>query len=136
MRCIIAGTRTIKDYRVVRQAIKESGWGEQITEVVSGAHEGHVDKARFDNAYLNVDVLGAQLAMLEGIPVKYFPADWGKHGKSAGPIRNEQMARYAHALILVWDGVSRGSKDMLERAIAHGLRYFVYEVGKQGHSND
>lgn len=125
MKCIIAGSRTIKDYRVVREAIKRSGWGEEITEVVSGASEADVEAARFDDRRLNVDVLGAQLAIVEGIPVKYFPADWDKYGKPAGPIRNEAMAKCADALILVWDGQSRGSKSMLNIARRYGLR--VYE---------
>lgn len=56
--------------------------------------------------------------------VKYreFPADWKTHGKAAGPIRNRQMAAYADALLLIWDGQSRGSASMLEEARKAGLR--------------
>lgn len=49
----------------------------------------------------------------QGIPVVEFPADCKLHRKAAGPIRNEQMAQYADALILVWDGKSAGSSSML-----------------------
>ena len=50
------------------------------------------------------------------IPIKEFPADWDKHGKSAGHIRNAEMADYADALIAFWDGKSRGTKGMIDVA--------------------
>lgn len=31
-----------------------------------------------------------------------FPADWNKYGKTAGYLRNMQMAEYADALIAFW----------------------------------
>lgn len=74
---------------------------------------------------MGVDTLGKEWARLHEIPVKFFYADWNTHGKAAGPIRNEEMASYADALILVWDGKSRGSGDMLQRAKAHEL--IIYE---------
>lgn len=50
----------------------------------------------------------------QGVPIKEFPADWDKHGKAAGFIRNRQMAEYSDALIAFWDGKSRGTKNMIE----------------------
>lgn len=44
------------------------------------------------------------------------PADWDKHGKSAGYKRNEEMARNADALIAFWDGKSKGTKHMIDIA--------------------
>ena len=45
-----------------------------------------------------------------------FPADWDKHGKSAGYKRNLEMAENADALIAFWDGESRGTKHMIDIA--------------------
>lgn len=83
--------------------------GFDITEVVCGMARG-------------IDTCGMKWAEARNIPVKRFPADWKRHGKASGPIRNEEMARYADALILVWLGNSRGSADMKERAKNHGLK--------------
>jgi hypothetical protein len=110
MRTIIAGSRTITDQTEVDEAIKNSGF--TITEVLSGGARG-------------VDTLGEAWANAHSIPYSIFLADWQQHEKAAGPIRNSEMAANADALILVWDGASRGSQDMLTKAIARGLKIHV-----------
>ena len=68
-----------------------------------------------------VDLAGKAWADYFHVPVKEFPADWDQYGKNAGPIRNKQMAEYADALLLIWDGKSRGSNNMLTCAINENL---------------
>ena len=111
MKTIIAGSRHIVDIEPVWNAVRDSNFW--VTEVVSGAAKG-------------VDALGEQYGEFHKIPVTRFPADWDTHGRAAGPIRNEIMALYAEALILVWDGESRGSANMKMNAERYGLR--IYEV--------
>lgn len=114
MRVIVAGSRHIEDYEAVERAIRASGF--DITELLSGKARG-------------VDKLGEDWANSQDppIPIKPFPANWDLHGRHrAGPIRNGVMAYYAAALILVWDGQSSGSADMLERAKIRKLK--IYEV--------
>lgn len=113
MKTIIAGSRTIQDYAAVERAVQESGF--EITQVVSGCARG-------------VDELGKQWGYRHDIPIANFPADWGTYGKQAGPIRNAAMAQYAEALILVWNGTSPGSRNMLEAAQKHGLKIFEFRV--------
>ena len=113
MKVIIAGMRDFFDYEVVKKVIKESGY--PITEVVCGCAAG-------------VDSLGERWAKENNIPIKSFPADWNKHGKSAGPIRNNAMAEYADGLIAVWDGTSKGTKNMITRAETIGLSRFIHRV--------
>ena len=40
-------------------------------------------------------------------------------------MRNRQMAEYADGLIVLWDGQSPGTKNMMEEAERHGLRVFL-----------
>lgn len=112
---IIAGSRGIEDPVVVASAVWLSGF--EIAEVVSGGCRG-------------VDRMGEQFAEAAGVPVKRFPADWEAHGKAAGPLRNQEMADYADALIAIWDGESRGTKDMIDRATKSGLAIFVYRTDR------
>lgn len=51
-----------------------------------------------------------------GYPCKRMPADWEKHGRSAGYIRNIEMAKIATNLISFWDGISPGTAHMIEQA--------------------
>jgi hypothetical protein len=112
-RTIIAGSRTIIDYDIVKNGIKESGF--IIDEVVCGLAQGP-------------DILGEKWALEHRIPVTYFPANWRDFGKSAGCIRNEQMGNYADQLILIWDGKSRGSEHMLRYAKHKKLLIYVKNI--------
>lgn len=117
MKTIIAGSRTITDYKEVHAACCSANF--QITEVLCGGARG-------------VDLLGAQWAEHQGIPVRMFPADWERLGRAAGPTRNEEMARNAEALVLVWDGKSRGSAHMRGAARRHGLLIHEVVIIKKG----
>lgn len=128
MRTIIAGSRSIKDYDVVFEAIRSSGI--DITEVVSGRAKG-------------VDTLGEEFARNHGIKVVPYPADWknlkvanakakqGKYGLynvNAGRDRNRRMAEYSDALIAVIHNNSAGTAHMIRTAEEHGLVIHVCEV--------
>lgn len=124
MKTIIAGTRTATR-RNVFDAIKACSFTSEISIVVSGCN-----KVEGPNGITGADFYGEIWAKMNFKPVAEFPADWNTHGKAAGPIRNAEMADYADALILVWDGKSRGSRDMLQKAKAKGLRCFVWDYVK------
>lgn len=114
MKTIIAGSRSFERHanlpRLIADAVECSDF--EVTEVVSGCARG-------------IDTAGEAWAAAHGIPIRRFPADWGRHGRAAGPMRNAEMARYAQALIVIWDGVSRGTKNMIETAKREGLPVHV-----------
>ena len=60
------------------------------------------------------DMLGERYAKEEGFALERYPAEWEKFGKIAGPIRNSQMAKLGDFFICFWDGVSPGTKNMLD----------------------
>ena len=110
MRVIIAGSRTISDPALVDQAVADSGF--EVTVVLSGGAAG-------------VDRLGEDWAARNGVPIERYPAQWDLYGKRAGKIRNQQMAEAAEGLIAIWDGSSRGTFDMLDRASVLGLKVHI-----------
>lgn len=112
MKVIIAGSRNVKDYVLVQKTIEDSGWKDKITEVVSGCATG-------------VDDLGERWARLNSIPIKEMPADWNTYGRSAGPQRNRAMAEYADGAIIIWDGQSRGTRNMIENMIRRKKPYHI-----------
>jgi hypothetical protein len=115
MKLIIAGSRDIDPFRAFYEVAKAI-WAFDInfTELVTGCATGP-DQV----PYLIREVSPAT-------SIKEFPADWKAYGKSAGPKRNVEMAEYADALLLIWDGQSRGSKNMKLCMEAKGKP--VYEI--------
>lgn len=71
------------------------------------------------------DTLGEEYAKSHGYSIAYYPADWDRHGRAAGFVRNIEMAKNADALVAFWDGQSRGTKHMIETAKQHGLEVRV-----------
>lgn len=118
MRVVIAGSRykdvekkiPFDDYALIVETIERSGY--DITEVVCGMAIG-------------VDRLGEQWAINRSVPVKEMPADWNRNGKAAGPIRNREMAKYADAAIIIWDGVSDGTRNMIDCMIKLKKPYYI-----------
>lgn len=106
MKVIIAGSRdkfpSLKD---IDELVKKLS--SPPTLIISGLAAG-------------VDKVGLMWALSRRIPHKEFKPDWSRD-KMGGPLRNEEMAKAADALILIWDGKSRGSFDMKSRAEAHDL---------------
>ena len=113
MKTIIAGSRSITELHLVEDAVWNSDF--LISEVVSGGARG-------------VDTLALQWANNNRKKFRIFTPDWDGLGKRAGFVRNQEMADYADALIAVWDGESRGTRDMIERAQFKGLKVFIYQI--------
>lgn len=72
------------------------------------------------------------LIYFEGWPeLKIFKADWGKHGKKAGPIRNKAMIDDADALVAFWDGKSRGTKNCIRCATDKGIPVLIMPANRK-----
>ena len=105
MKLVISGGRNIdvgsqKILRIINCISTE--FDLEITELVVGCCLTGVDQTVRDYV----------LPTWEGAS-KIFTADWDKHGRAAGPIRNREMAEYADFLLAFWDGRSRGTKSMI-----------------------
>jgi len=117
---IIAGSRDLwVSHDFIRDAIERSPFFP--TEIVQGGARG-------------VDACALAYATSRGILCKEFPADWNAHGRSAGPIRNRQMAKYGEALIYIHRliGISTGTLNMLNAMRSAGKPSFGAIVEKPG----
>lgn len=112
MKVIIAGGRKFDNYKLLVSKCDKALSVVPHVEIVSGGAIG-------------ADNLGQIYAIEKGYDIKVFPADWLKYGKRAGPIRNEEMAKYADALIAFWDGESKGTKSMIDLAEKYRLKIKV-----------
>jgi hypothetical protein len=108
MKVIIAGSRDFDDYELLCKYCDHILQNQTDIEIVSGTAKG-------------ADQLGERYAKEKEYKITRFPADWSL-GKSAGYIRNEEMAKYADALIAFWNGMSKGSKHMINLANKYNLK--------------
>lgn len=65
-------------------------------------------------------------AVVNWVPCDEFPADWGQHGRAAGPIRNSQMLAAFMPDVAVQCPGGRGTADMRRKLDRAGVR--VIEV--------
>ena len=122
-RIIIAGCRYFEDYESLKKMAGEVIESIRIAEpeakimIVSGGANG-------------ADKLGERFAKENGFDVKVFPANWTLYGKSAGPVRNREMLMFAKEqkgiLIAFWDGVSRGTANMIKISKDAGIPVFIF----------
>lgn len=119
MKLIIAGSRDFQDEDIYAELVQLRISDHPMVnaeEIVSGCARG-------------ADTAGEMYADFYGISVKKFPADWNTHGKSAGPIRNKQMAEYADALLIFMKpGGTKGSLNMIKQMKQLNKQIWIYEV--------
>ena len=100
MKTVIAGSRGITSRLELNKAITTSGF--DITEVISGGA-------------LGVDTLGEDWARLYEVPVTRYLPDYNIPNPKVAPlIRNAKMAEEADCAIILWDGKSTGTLNMIK----------------------
>jgi len=118
IKIVVAGGRDFIDYNLLSKTlddviIKLKAKGYEEISICSGKARG-------------ADSLGEKYAEANNITVNSMPAQWEKFGKSAGYIRNEEMAKCGKLVIAFWDGYSRGTKHMIDLAHKYKRNILVF----------
>lgn len=108
MRIIVCGGRDYNDKDAVWGALEALRKVYKSFTVIQGGARG-------------ADSLAASWANSQGVPSETYPADWNKHGKAAGPIRNREMLAAGADLVLAFKG-GRGTADMVRAARAANVK--------------
>jgi hypothetical protein len=115
MRVLVCGGRNFNDYVTIYDEMDDIHEDRgPITHVIVGGAPG-------------ADYWSEAWAYHRGIPFTVFKADWAKHGKAAGPIRNQQMIDQGKPDIVVAFKGGRGTADMIRRAEAAGLLVLLFD---------
>ena len=126
-RILVTGSRHWNDVTAVRRAFDDAfssvahlfGSTPDITLVHGGAG--------------GADFIACDVALREmGWSIEAHPADWRKHGKAAGPIRNEEMVDAgAHICLAFPVPGSRGTWDCIRKAADAGIPVRIYPARGQ-----
>lgn len=112
MKVLVCGGRDFNDAVRLRQVL--DAYHNDIgpfTCVVHGAASG-------------ADMLAGDWAKRLGIEVREYPADWKKHGRAAGPIRNAEMLEKEDPDFVIAFPGGRGTQNMVNLAKQDRIRVF------------
>lgn len=117
MRVLVCGDRNWSDFAFMARALAK--WENEkgpITVLIEGCARGADSMAGHR---------WAPGALGDRIYVEHYPALWDKHGKAAGPIRNQQMLDEGKPEFVIAFHAdiesSRGTRDMVRRARRAGI---------------
>jgi hypothetical protein len=111
---LVTGGRDFADRRWLSEVLTELNARYNFRCLIHGAARG-------------ADSLAEEWGLQNGVYPKPFPADWQKHGRKAGPIRNAEMLKEKPDLVIAFPG-GKGTADMVKRAKQAGIE--VIEVGE------
>lgn len=114
MRVLICGDRYWKDSVTIARVLRELPEG---TEIIHGGAQG----ADHTAAYIARNTFH--------MPTKAYYADWKKHGRAAGPIRNRQMLDTKPDRVIAFHDnldASKGTRDCVTEARRRGIPVEVF----------
>lgn len=116
MKVLITGDKIIVKYDIIKDIIDNSKIN--ISELVSDGIKG-------------ICTLAENYAVQKNINIKRMKPNYS-HGISCIEINRMKMLDYSDAIIAIWDGESKGTKDMIEYATKKGLSLHIYKVKPNG----
>ncbi len=87
----------------------------ETTEIVSGGARG-------------VDTSARIYAREKGLPITEFLPDYNQYGKIAPLMRNLEIIDYADEVYAFWDGVSRGTKFVIENCRRKKKKVHIFMI--------
>jgi len=98
---------------------------DRVFSVLNNYDADHNFTALIEGGATGADSAAKRWAQIGKLPIFTFRADWKKHGKAAGPIRNERMIIEGRPdLVIAFPG-GRGTRNMIETARRHGVDVIV-----------
>lgn len=92
-----------------------------LFDILDLAHDRNPIVLLIHGAASGADRLAGEWAKERGVPTNEYRADWDRHGRAAGPIRNKQMLDEAKPdLVIAFPG-SVGTANMVAQAEGAGI---------------
>lgn len=118
MRVLVCGGRDFADRDSLESYLTRFHEIRRITMLIHGGAGYRDEDGRI---VAGADILAGEWAEFNGIPTMMFPANWTAFGRSAGPIRNEQMLKEGRPDLVVAFPGGNGTTHMVKIARRAGL---------------
>lgn len=117
MKLAVVGSRGFDNFEILTVVIDELRTLYDIDTIVSGGANGADKLAEFYADFHNLNLI-------------VFPADWNKHGKQAGFLRNIEIWDNSDLGVAFWDGVSKGTAHSLTLSAKQNKKLFIFDYSK------
>jgi hypothetical protein len=114
----VVGSRSFKDYRYLEAILDKIFSTKNVLKIISGGAIG-------------ADTLAMRYANEHKINFVEYKADWVKYDKSAGLVRNMQMANICDVVIAFWDGKSTGTAHMIDICKSQNKKVIIKKIDKR-----
>lgn len=114
MRVLVCGGRDFKDCGLLFATLDRLAAYNGIDCIIEGDAHG-------------ADRIAGAWAKRRRVDLRLFPADWRKHGRAAGPIRNQAMLDQGRPDLVVAFPGGAGTADMVRRAHAAGVEVHIVD---------
>jgi hypothetical protein len=117
LRLLVTGARAWSDEVSLRQYLNAWLWTNPTMILVHG------------DCPTGADAMASKWARDNNVPEEKYPADWNKHGKPAGHIRNKQMVDTSPDVAIAFiQGESRGTNNCLGHIRKAGIPHYVFRA--------
>lgn len=109
MKVAVAGSRTLR--------VENLGdyLPEDTTEIISGGAKG-------------IDTCAKEYCIKNNLKIKEFLPEYERYGKAAPIVRNKQIISEADYVIIFWDGISKGTKFVIDECENQNKKHKVYVI--------
>ena len=112
---MISGSRTINDESL-------------ISEKLNSALAEYPDMILISGGARGVDSIGEAWAKSHNVQIQQYKPDWKRYGRGAGIVRNKSMVETADLVIIFWDGISKGTKSVIDFCKKRNKSYLLVEI--------
>ena len=109
LKLMACGSRSMADKELVFAELDKFRKKNPSLVLISGGAKG-------------ADSIAEEWAKARGAPITQYKPDWKKYGRGAGIVRNKEMVLAADFVIAFWDGMSKGTKFVID---------LCYKAGKE-----
>ncbi len=100
---------------------RDYGDRDQLFRVLDAAHFANPIVCLIHGAAPGADSLAGEWANHRKVLCMPYPADWSKHGRAAGPIRNQRMLDEGRPHLVIAFPGGKGTADMIKKAEGAGI---------------